>query len=163
MKSAPVSYRLPVNFKRLPAIPQQDNNLRHSSGMSLADNISHRIEKSGKTLNAVAKASGVAQSVLYQVAKGGTRHPSRDNLEKLAKYFKCSVDDLFVPPEKLDELEHDSLSIQSFVEDFKRLPPDEQRELRLYVISRLGILGAEAAAEKARPSLRIATPKKPNR
>ena len=162
MKSASFSYST-SNKNNSPVTNAQLNNiLRQSNDMSLADNITHRINELGKTLNAVARASSVSQSVLYQVTKGSTRQPSRDNLEKLARYFKCTVDELFLPVDKIRDLERNSLSIQSFVEDFKRLPADEQRELRLYVISRLGILGAEeAAAEKARPNLRIATPKKP--
>ena len=61
--------------------------------------IRKKIEKSGKTMAAVADEVGVSRAIVSEWASG-RKLPAADKLPKLSSVLGCSIDELFVDDEK---------------------------------------------------------------
>lgn len=76
------------------------NSRVHSGDMSLHTTIAALIDQKLKSsaypsFNALAKAAGVNQPTLLRIYSGDSHDPSRTSLEKIARFFGCSVEDLY--------------------------------------------------------------------
>lgn len=53
------------------------------------------------TVEEVSEKVGVTKSMLYQI-EGGYKKPSSKTAIKLAKIYKCTLDDIFLPKNQTD-------------------------------------------------------------
>jgi transcriptional regulator with XRE-family HTH domain len=75
----------------------------------------------------VARGSKVPQPTIHRIITGESRDPRRSNLEKIAKFFGCSIDDLYDKKAQPGEVQLDQRA-----EEFARLVnslSDEQYEI----------------------------------
>lgn len=74
------------------------NSLVHSRAMNTQETvkalIERRKEQTGESLTAQAKGMGLTQATLYRIVSGETQNPSHAKLKAIARYFRCSIDDL---------------------------------------------------------------------
>jgi len=57
---------------------------------TLAERIQYLIERSGKSIHAIAAAMGLEPSTLHRIATGSRKHPRRTTLAVIAKFFGAS-------------------------------------------------------------------------
>lgn len=126
------SYSFADNYTPFCAYQQADKHFWHHSNMAnVSFNIRRRIEtevvSKGVSLHQIAKASGVAYSVLWNAVNNDDAAPTRRTLEKIARYFRCTVDDLYSDSDRSDYAAKE----QQLLEAFRKLrnSPRDQDEL----------------------------------
>ncbi len=74
------------------------NSLMHSCAMSVRETIKElvrkRAEQTGESLTAQAKAMGMTQATLYRIVSGEIKNPSHEKLKAIARFYRCTIDDL---------------------------------------------------------------------
>lgn len=76
---------------------QQLTALRSEPG---ANRVAKAMALAGVTQATVARALGLAQPYISDVARGRYRTITVDNARKFARYFGCSIEDLFPPSDR---------------------------------------------------------------
>lgn len=90
----PASYTLPYKRVNTHAVNARGHSSRMGIREVVRDLIAPDLERT--SLNALAKRLGLNQPTLYRLISGETkRDPKRETLEKIAKHYRCSVDDLY--------------------------------------------------------------------
>lgn len=90
----PASYTLPYKHVNTHAVNAHGHSSRMGIREVVRDLIAPDLERT--SLNALAKRLGLNQPTLYRLISGETkRDPKRETLEKIAKHYRCSVDDLY--------------------------------------------------------------------
>ena len=65
-----------------------------------ANRVAKAMSLAGVTQTVLAKALGLTQPYVSDVARGRYRTITVENARKFAQYFGCSIDDLFPPPDQ---------------------------------------------------------------
>jgi len=111
----------------------------------LIDNISQKMGVLGMEPKDLAKASGISQSGIYKIIKA-ERFPGSDNLIRLARALKCTVNQLFEAPK----------SSKTLIEPLRKVPDPSMRELLLTLAALddtqvgryIGLMKSELAAAR---------------
>jgi transcriptional regulator with XRE-family HTH domain len=69
--------------------------LLDTDDMAIRDVLTKLMADSGENSHSLATKTGVTQPTIYRIASGETREPRRKAVEKLAKFFGLSVDEMY--------------------------------------------------------------------
>jgi len=117
--------------------------------MFLMENLAFRISRSGLTLNRIAETADVSQAVLYKAVSPQYRTlPKLYQLERLAKFFKCTIDDLLVSVDELKSRELRKDRMSEFLDDLNAIPDEDREKLFAYAKSARAITEALALETK---------------
>lgn len=93
--------------------------------MNFLESFTARCEARGESPSHALEAAGLSKSFLSKVKKYPTRVPSGESLDKIAKYFGCTVDDLLYSA-PANNRSVTAIKIQSFVD---KMEPEQQEYL----------------------------------